>query len=82
MHARQLASTADLVITNHAMLLMDIEREENLLPDYRYVIIDEAQRLEKAARKCFGNKLEYNTVKCLGALVRLTSSNCLPSWRK
>ena len=30
MHARQLASTADLVITNHAMLLMDIEREENL----------------------------------------------------
>ena len=65
LHARQLASTADLVITNHAMLLMDIEREENLLPDYRYVIIDEAQHLEKAARKCFGNKLEYNTVKYL-----------------
>ena len=36
-----------------------------LLPDYRYVIIDEAQNLEKAARKCFGHKLEYNTVKYL-----------------
>ncbi|MCR2820213.1 ATP-dependent DNA helicase DinG [Lederbergia panacisoli] len=63
MHARNLASNADLVITNHSMLLRDIENDQNILPDYQYVVIDEAHNLEKAARNCFGKKLEYNTLK-------------------
>ncbi|MBS4217331.1 ATP-dependent DNA helicase DinG [Bacillus sp. FJAT-49711] len=63
MHARNLAANADLVITNHSMLLADIENDQNILPDYHYVVIDEAHNLEKAARNCFGKKLEYNTLK-------------------
>ncbi|MBS4199481.1 ATP-dependent DNA helicase DinG [Bacillus sp. FJAT-49732] len=63
MYARNLASCADLVITNHSMLLVDTEKDQNILPDYHYVVIDEAHNLEKAASNCFGKKLEYNGLK-------------------
>ncbi|MBS4222178.1 ATP-dependent DNA helicase DinG [Lederbergia citrea] len=63
MHARKLASNADIVITNHSMLLIDTETEVNVLPEYQYVIIDEAHHFERAARKCFGKKIEYNSLK-------------------
>lgn len=65
MHARENASNAHIVITNHAMLLKDMANEEKLLPDYHYAVIDEAHQLEQAARKGFGNELEYNALKYL-----------------
>ena len=78
MHARQLALTADIVITNHSMLLIDTEHEKSLLPDYHFVIIDEAHNFGKAARKCFGQKFEYNAFKfMIGRLGSLDKKHLL-----
>ncbi len=65
MHARHLALQSEIVITNHSMLLVDIEQERNLLPDSQFIIIDEAHNFIKAASKSLGKKLEYNAFKFL-----------------
>jgi len=78
LHARNQATNADIVITNHAMLLADAEKDGEILPHYQYMIIDEAHNFEKAARKCFGKKLEYNSVKFwLGRLGSLEKKQLL-----
>ncbi len=59
--AREKALQSNIIITNHSMLLLDTEKQ--ILPNYQYVIIDEAHHLERTARKSFGEKLEYNSVK-------------------
>jgi ATP-dependent DNA helicase DinG len=44
--ARQAAESAHLIVVNHALLLADIAVENRVLPDYRYLIVDEAHHLE------------------------------------
>jgi ATP-dependent DNA helicase DinG len=46
--ARQAAQTAHLLVVNHALLLADIASGNRVLPDYDYLIIDEAHHLEDA----------------------------------
>jgi ATP-dependent DNA helicase DinG len=46
--ARQAAEGANLLIINHALLIADAGAENRVLPEYRYVIIDEAHQLEDA----------------------------------
>lgn len=46
--ARRAAEGAHVVIVNHALLLSDVATEGRVLPDYRYLIIDEAHHLEDA----------------------------------
>ena len=46
--ARQAAESAHLVVVNHALLLSDVKAENRVLPDYRYLIIDEAHHLEES----------------------------------
>jgi DNA polymerase-3 subunit epsilon/ATP-dependent DNA helicase DinG len=47
--ARRLAESAHVVIVNHALLLADIAVENRALPEFRYLIVDEAHHLEAAA---------------------------------
>ncbi|MGE8204303.1 ATP-dependent DNA helicase DinG [Heyndrickxia sp. NPDC080065] len=65
LYARREAENADLVITNHAMLLNDLVQDQQLFQSYDYVIIDEAHHFEKAARNFFGEKLNYIPSKFL-----------------
>ena len=44
--ARRAAERAHLIIVNHALLLSDVATENRVLPDYRYLIVDEAHHLE------------------------------------
>jgi ATP-dependent DNA helicase DinG len=44
--ARRAAESAHLIIVNHALLLADVAVENRVLPDYRYLIVDEAHHLE------------------------------------
>jgi ATP-dependent DNA helicase DinG len=44
--ARQAAEGAHLVVVNHALLLADVAVENRVLPDYRYLVVDEAHHLE------------------------------------
>lgn len=57
------AQNADLLVTNHSMLLADLVSENGPLPDYEYVVLDEGHQFEKAAGKYFGESLDYIAVK-------------------
>ena len=46
--ARQAAQSAHLLIVNHALLLADVASGSRVLPEYDYLIIDEAHHLEEA----------------------------------
>jgi ATP-dependent DNA helicase DinG len=58
-HARQAAQNAHLLIVNHALLLADIASRNRVLPEYDYLIIDEAHHLEEATT----NALSYRVTK-------------------
>ena len=46
--ARRAADSAHVVVVNHALLLSDVASENRVLPDYHYLILDEAHHLEAA----------------------------------
>ncbi|NHN28684.1 ATP-dependent DNA helicase DinG [Paenibacillus agricola] len=64
--ARNNASTADLVITNHSMLFTDTKAESRLLPSYKHLVIDEAHHFEEVASKHLGIEVAYGAF--VGAL--------------
>ena len=47
-NARHAAESAHLVIVNHALLLADVAVQNRALPEYKYLIVDEAHHLEAA----------------------------------
>ncbi len=57
--AKQRAQRADLVITNHSLLLTSIKNEQPILPRYSRLIIDEAHQLEPVAVKQLGYEISY-----------------------
>lgn len=65
LRARKEAEDADLIITNHSILLTDFVSEEPFIPPYNYVVLDEAHQFEKAAGKHFGQTLDYLTVRLM-----------------
>lgn len=46
--ARQAAHSAHLIVVNHALLLADIATGNRVLPDYDFLIVDEAHHMEAA----------------------------------
>jgi DNA polymerase-3 subunit epsilon/ATP-dependent DNA helicase DinG len=46
--ARENAESAHVVIVNHALLLADISTGNRVIPEYQYLIVDEAHHLESA----------------------------------
>ena len=52
--AKKRAESAHLLIVNHALLLSDVVASGNVLPEYRHLVIDEAQHLEDEATRQFG----------------------------
>lgn len=65
LRARKEAENADLVITNHSMLLSDLNSEGSYLPEYEYAVLDEAHQFEKVAGRYFGKSLDYLSVRLL-----------------
>lgn len=55
--AHQRAEQAHLIIVNHALLLADVATGSRLLPDYNYLIVDEAHHLESATTNALSTKL-------------------------
>ncbi|MBI2855972.1 MAG: hypothetical protein HYX93_03905 [Chloroflexi bacterium] len=60
--ARERAEGAHLVVVNHALLLRDLVEGGNIIPDYDYLIIDEAHHLEEEATRQFGSRLSQGMV--------------------
>ncbi|MCB0217215.1 MAG: DEAD/DEAH box helicase family protein [Chloroflexi bacterium] len=63
--ARSRAATADLVITNHALLAADMRSGQALLPDFDQLVIDEAHHLEAVATEALGSALQRGDVERL-----------------
>lgn len=77
-HARDRANAAHLVVVNHALLMSDMQVEGTVLPDYDYLIVDEAHNLEEEATRQFGFHVSETTVQelveRLGAVVHSLTS--------
>lgn len=55
-HRRRL-TTCDVIVANHALLFSDLalrQEDVSILPDYKYLIIDEAHNIENVAQEHFG----------------------------
>ena len=64
-HARERAAAAHLVVVNHALLLSDLRVEGSVLPDFDYLVVDEAHNLEEEATRQFGFRVGQATVEDL-----------------
>lgn len=62
-HAKHCAQKADIVVTNHALLSTDLDQNFELLPNYRYVIIDEAHHFERAVTQQRALALEDSLIR-------------------
>lgn len=72
--ARRLAESAHIVIVNHALLLADIAVENRALPEYKYLVIDEAHHLEAAATDSLTYEIDRDEIgRVLGELGRSQS---------
>ena len=66
--ARRRLDAANIIVVNHALLFSDLvlkEQGARLLPDYRYVIIDEAHNLEHVAEEHFGIDISNHRIRYL-----------------
>ncbi len=71
--ARRQAESAHVVIVNHALLLADIAVENRALPEFKYLIVDEAHHLEAAATDSLTYNIDREEVgRMLGELGRTT----------
>ena len=89
--ARQAAGSAHLLVVNHALLLSDISTGSKVLPEYDYLIIDEAHHLEGATTNALSFRLtQFNferllkemggaSAGLLGSLLNATQNNLPPA---
>jgi DNA polymerase-3 subunit epsilon/ATP-dependent DNA helicase DinG len=56
------AESAHVVIVNHALLLADIATGNRVIPEYRYLIVDEAHHLEEATTRSLSFNVRERTV--------------------
>jgi ATP-dependent DNA helicase DinG len=64
-HARERASSADLVIVNHALYFAHIASGGGVLPEHDAVIFDEAHRLEESAASWLGGRVSRTGLRRL-----------------
>lgn len=66
--ARRCLEKADIVVANHALLFSDLVLKEegvSILPDYRFVVIDEAHNIEHVAEDHFGINISNHRIRFL-----------------
>jgi ATP-dependent DNA helicase DinG len=60
--ARQAALSSHILVVNHALLLADVATGNRVLPDYDYVIVDEAHHLEDATTNALSFKITQSMI--------------------
>ena len=66
--ARRKLDSADVIIANHALMFSDLVLKEqgvSILPDYKYIVIDEAHNIEHVAEEHFGINISNHGIKLL-----------------
>ena len=64
--ARDAAAEADIVITNHALLAIDVMHGRTVLPEHRLVVVDEAHELVRSATSAFSTELTLAAARHAG----------------
>lgn len=89
--ARQAALSAHILVVNHALLLADVATGNRVLPDYNYLIIDEAHHLEEATTNALSFRMTQSMIDrtvrelggpnygALGKILSLLKDNIPPS---
>ena len=71
---RRKASKADIIVVNHYLLFADRAVRKGgygeVLPEYKYLILDEAHLIESIAANYFGNRLSSYQIKEIGTDIR------------
>jgi predicted DnaQ family exonuclease/DinG family helicase len=62
-NARKQAAASNIVVVNHALLLSDIASQNAVLGEYRYLVMDEAHNLEKAASNHLGKEANIHKLR-------------------
>lgn len=60
--ARKAAEAAHVVIVNHALLISDALTENRVLPEYHYLVVDEAHQLEDAVTNGMSVRVDQLTL--------------------
>ena len=66
--ARRRLDSADIIVANHALMFSDLVLKmqgASVLPDYKYIVIDEAHNIEHVAEDHFGINISNYTVKSI-----------------
>ncbi len=63
--ARDKAESAHVIIVNHALLLSDMATENRVLPEYKYLVVDEAHHLEARATEALTFEASRSTLETL-----------------
>jgi len=63
MRNRKECENSMLIITNHALLLQNIKLENQILPSYEYIIVDEAHNLEDEATRQFTDTVDLEFLR-------------------
>jgi ATP-dependent DNA helicase DinG len=69
LRARQRAAAAHVVIVNHSLLLANAARDDQVLPGFRHLVIDEAHRLEDVATQHYGASVSVRDLRDLIDLI-------------
>lgn len=62
--ARRRAACGDVVVTNHSLLLRDVEAEGGILPPIRHWVVDEAHAFEAEARRQWAREVSGEEARC------------------
>ncbi|MGG1399474.1 ATP-dependent DNA helicase DinG [Bacillus salipaludis] len=65
LRAKKTAEEANLIITNHSLLLSDLSANGTILPNFDFCIVDEGHHFEKVASQFFGFSLDYLSTRML-----------------
>ncbi len=63
--ARDKAESAHVIIVNHALLLSDVATENHVLPEYKYLVVDEAHHLEARATEALSFEASRATLETM-----------------
>jgi ATP-dependent DNA helicase DinG len=61
--ARKRAEASHLIVVNHSLLLSDVQVDGKVLPEYRYLVVDEAHHLEDAATNGLTVRIDRNALR-------------------
>lgn len=61
--ARREAEAAHILVVNHALLLADVQMGSRVLPEYRYLVVDEAHHLEDATTNGLSFQINQSTLQ-------------------